>query len=64
MSHQGVNFLSQKNPEKTKALRKTAKRNPFHSEAIFQHKHTNILCFALPLGLNFLFSIRNQRDSD
>lgn len=26
MTYQGVNFLSQKNPEKTKALRKRAKK--------------------------------------
>lgn len=44
ISYQAVNFLSQNNPEKNKALRKRAKRNPLSSEAEFQHEHPNIPC--------------------
>lgn len=44
ISYQAVNFLSQNNPEKNKALRKRAKRNPLSSEAEFQHEHLNTLC--------------------
>lgn len=44
ISYQAVNFLSQNNPEKNKALRKRAKRNPLSWEAEFQHEHPNTPC--------------------
>lgn len=44
ISYQAVNFLSQNNPEKNKALRKRAKRNPLSCKAEFQHEHPNTPC--------------------
>lgn len=52
ISYQAVNFLSQNNPEKNKALRKRAKRNPLSSEE-FQQEHPNAPCS--PLDPNLLF---------